>query len=148
MQTQPHTDTATATDTGSQPRSRSRCRSRRRSRRRNRRRSRRLSQSPVWLQDDLPQKSTTYRQKAPIAQYVRRIDAQIVVRFYAICSIHSSRRYFYSNYFNQRMRFLFAKLEGAAILPFCHEYIPTLHRSKIAKWRHTQAWRIKNASSD
>ena len=37
-----------------------------------------------------PQKSTTYRRKAPIAQtqYVRRIDAQIAVRFCAICSIY------------------------------------------------------------
>ena len=35
-----------------------------------------------------PQLTTTYRQKAPIAQYVRRIDAQIAVRFCAICSIY------------------------------------------------------------
>ena len=34
------------------------------------------------------QLSTTYRQKAPIAQYVRIIDAQIAVRFCAICSIY------------------------------------------------------------
>ena len=32
--------------------------------------------------------STTYRQTAPIAQYVRIIDAQIAVRFCAICSIY------------------------------------------------------------
>ena len=45
---------------------------------------------PLWvrLQDDLPQKSTTYRQKAPIVQHGRRIDAQIAVRFCAICSIY------------------------------------------------------------
>ena len=35
-----------------------------------------------------PQLATTYGQKAPIAQYVRRIDAQIAVRFCAICSIY------------------------------------------------------------
>ena len=35
-----------------------------------------------------PQLTTTYRQKAPIAQHVRRIDAQIAVRFCAICSIY------------------------------------------------------------
>ena len=35
-----------------------------------------------------PQLTTTYRQKAPIAQYVCRIDAQIAVRFCAICSIY------------------------------------------------------------
>ena len=35
-----------------------------------------------------PQLTTTYRQKAPIAQYVRRIDAQIAVRFCAICLIN------------------------------------------------------------
>ena len=34
------------------------------------------------------QLNTNYRQKAPIAQYVRRIDAQIAVRFCAICSIY------------------------------------------------------------
>ena len=28
--------------------------------------------------------------------------------------------------------FLFAKLVCAAILPFCREYIPTLHRGKMA----------------
>ena len=32
-----------------------------------------------------PQLTTTYRQEAPIAQYVCRIDAQIAVRFCAIC---------------------------------------------------------------
>ena len=35
-----------------------------------------------------PQLTTTYRQKAPIAQYVRRIDAQIAVRFCAISLIY------------------------------------------------------------
>ena len=35
-----------------------------------------------------PQLATTYGQKAPIAQYVRRIDAQIAVRSCAICSIY------------------------------------------------------------
>ena len=35
-----------------------------------------------------PQLATTYGQKAQIAQYVRRIDAQIAVRFCAICSIY------------------------------------------------------------
>ena len=35
-----------------------------------------------------PQLTTTYRQKAPIVQYVCRIDAQIAVRFCAICSIY------------------------------------------------------------
>ena len=35
-----------------------------------------------------PQLTTTYRQKAPIAQYVRRIDAQIAVHFCAICLIY------------------------------------------------------------
>ena len=35
-----------------------------------------------------PQLTTTYRQKAPIAQYVRRNDAHIDVRFCAICSIY------------------------------------------------------------
>ena len=35
-----------------------------------------------------PQLATTYGQKAPITQYVRRIDAQIAVRFCAICSIY------------------------------------------------------------
>ena len=36
----------------------------------------------VRLQDDLPQKSTTYRQEAPIAQLA------VPVRFCAICSIY------------------------------------------------------------
>ena len=35
-----------------------------------------------------PQLATTYGQKGPIAQYVRRIDAQIAVRFCAICLIY------------------------------------------------------------
>ena len=35
-----------------------------------------------------PQLATTYGQKAPIAQYVRRIYSQIAVRFCAICSIY------------------------------------------------------------
>ena len=35
-----------------------------------------------------PQLTTTYRQKALIAQYVYRINAQIAVRFCAICSIY------------------------------------------------------------
>ena len=35
-----------------------------------------------------PQLTTTYRQKAPIAQYVRRIEAQIAVRFRAMCLIY------------------------------------------------------------
>ena len=34
-----------------------------------------------------PQLTTTYRPKAPTAQYVHRIDAQIAVRFCAIRSI-------------------------------------------------------------
>ena len=43
-----------------------------------------------------------------------QIDAQIAVRFCAICSIYIMpkpiRRYFDRKYFNRRMRFLFAKL--------------------------------------
>ena len=35
-----------------------------------------------------PQLATTCGQEAPIAQYVSRIDAQIAVRFCAMCSIY------------------------------------------------------------
>ena len=40
--------------------------------------------------------------------------------------------------------FSFTELVCAAIL---RHYIPTLHRGN-AKWRHTQAWRMKKTSSD
>ena len=94
-----------------------------------------------------PQLTTTYCQKAPIAQYVRRIDAQIVVRFCAICSIYIMPKAL-GDILTVSILIggcvsLFAKLVCAAILPFCRKYIPTLHRSKMAKWRHKQAWRIK-----
>ena len=79
-----------------------------------------------------PQLTTTYLQKAPIAQYVRRIEAQIAVRFCAMCSI-----YIMSKALGDiGCFFLFAKLVCAAIL--LRVYIPTLHRGKMAKWRRTQ----------
>ena len=87
-----------------------------------------------------PQLTTTYCQKAPIAQYVRRIDGQITVRFCAICSIYIMPKalgdVFTVSILIGGCVFLFAKLVCAAILP--RVYIPTLHRGKMAKWRHTQ----------
>ena len=79
-----------------------------------------------------PQLTTTYRQKAPIAQYVFRIDAQIAVRFCAICSIYIMPKALGDilavSILIGGCVFLFAKLMFAAILPFCREYIPTLHK--------------------
>ena len=81
-----------------------------------------------------PQLTTTYRQKAPIAQYVRRIDGQIAVRFCAICSIYIMPKALCDiltvSILIGGCVFLFAKLVCAAILP--RVYIPTLHCSKMA----------------
>ena len=62
-----------------------------------------------------PQLTTIYCQKAPIAQYVHRSEAQIascvfLCNMFDLYHAQSSRRYFDRKYVNRRMRFLFAKL--------------------------------------
>ena len=86
-----------------------------------------------------PQLTTTYHQKAPIAQYVRRIDALIAVRFCAICSIYIMPKalgdiltvtiliggcVFYS--------------PSLCVPPFCHFAAVQCGYILAAKWRHTQ----------
>ena len=87
-----------------------------------------------------PQLATTYGQKVPIAQYVRRIDVQIAVRFCAICSIYIMPKalgdililsiliggcVFYSPSLN-------CVCHHFAILPRCNVGI------LASKWQHTQ----------
>ena len=76
------------------------------------------------------QLTATYRQKVPIAQYVRIIDAQIAVRFCAICSIYIMPKALGDiltvNIFIGGCAFSLTKLVCAAIL---RQYIPTLHCS-------------------
>ena len=84
-----------------------------------------------------PQLTTTYRQKAPIAQYVRRIDTQIAVRCCAICSIYILPKALgdiltVSILIGGCVFFI----RQACVPPFC-EYIPTLHRGKIQLANHS-----------
>ena len=99
-----------------------------------------------------PQLATTYGQKAPIALYVRRIDAQIAVRFCAICLIYIMPKALGDiltvSILIGGCVFLFAKL-ALCVPPFCREYTHIAPRQNGKMAAHTrQAWRIKNASSD
>ena len=94
-----------------------------------------------------PQLTTTYRQKPPIAQYVRRIEAQIAVCLCAICSIYIMPKAL-SDILTVSILiggcvFYSPSLPGVcrhfAILPRCNVGLYT--RGKMAA--HTQAWRIK-----
>ena len=89
---------------------------------------------------NLPQLTTTYRQKAPIAQYVRRIDAQIAVRFCAICSIYIMPRAL-GDILTVSILIGGCVFYSPSLPCVCRHFaasIPTLHRGKMAKWRHTQ----------
>ena len=89
-----------------------------------------------------PQLATTYGQKAPIAQYVRRIDAQIAVRFCAICSIYIMPKGKALGDISTVSILIGGCVFYSPSLPcVCRHFdasIPTLHRGKMANWRHTQ----------
>ena len=84
-----------------------------------------------------PQLTTTYRQKAPIAPYVRRIDAQIAVRFCAICSIYIMPKapgdISTGSILIGGCVFLFPKLVCAAILPRVYTHIAPLQNGGTHK---------------
>ena len=87
-----------------------------------------------------PQLATTYGQKAPIAQYVRRIDAQIAVRFCAICSIYIMPKAL-GDISTVSILMGGCVFYSPSLPCVCRHFdasIPTLHRGKMAKWRHTQ----------
>ena len=104
----------------------------------------------VWLQDDLPQKSTTYHNLPPegtdcaeCSQNWRTNSCAFLCNMFDLHHAQSSRRYFDRKYFNRRMRFF---IPQACVC--CHFAASIYPHCTVAKWRHTQAWRIKNASSD
>ena len=86
----------------------------------------RCSICPVWLQDEIPQKSTTCHNLRPegadcavCSQNWRANGCAFLCNMFDLHHVQSSRRYLDRKYFNRRMRFLFAKLVCAVILPFC-----------------------------
>ena len=99
----------------------------------------------VWLQDDLPQKSTTYHNLppegtdcAPIAQYVA-----VMCNMFDLHHAQSSRRYFNRKYFYQRMRFF---IRQACVchhfaLPRCNVgmYCRKMATHKLGEWKNTSS---------
>ena len=90
--------------------------------------------TPVWLrydfilQDEFPQKSTTYHNLPPegtdyavCSQNWRTNSCAFLCNMFELHHAQSSRRYFDRKYFNRRMRFLFAKL-AFCVPPCCREY--------------------------
>ena len=80
------------------------------------------------IQDEIPQKSTTYHNLPPegtdcavCSQNWSPNSCAFLCNMFDLYHAQSSRRYFDRKYFNRRMRFLFAKL-ALCVPPFCREY--------------------------
>ena len=95
---------------------------------------------PVWLQNEIPQKSTTSHNLRPegadcavCSHNWRANSCAFLCNMFYLHHAQSSRRYFDRKYFNRRMRFLFAKL-ALCVPPFCCEYI--YPHCTAAKWQN------------
>ena len=90
----------------------------------------------VCLQDEIPQKSTTYHSLpqegtdcAVCSQTWSPNSCAFLCNIFDLYHAQSSRRYFDRKYFIRRMRFLFAKL-ALCVPPFCREYTHIAPRQK------------------